>query len=85
MAVAHEAGLRIPEDLSVVGYDDVPLASWTRPALTTCRADATNWGRAAAQALMEVIQDGTAADVELPPAALVVRDSTGPAPTGTTT
>lgn len=80
MAAAYEAGLRIPDDLSVVGYDDVPLTSWTRPPLTTCRADATSWGRAAAQALMEVIEEGTAPDVELEPAALVVRGSTGPAP-----
>jgi DNA-binding LacI/PurR family transcriptional regulator len=81
MAVAQGLGLRLPEDLSVVGFDDVPLASWTRPSLTTCRADATGWGRAAARTLKELIEHGSADDVELEPAALIVRGSTGPAPT----
>ncbi|MDH6521777.1 DNA-binding LacI/PurR family transcriptional regulator [Streptomyces sp. SAI-135] len=80
MAVAQDAGLRLPEDLSVVGFDDVPLASYTNPPLTTCRANPVSWGRASAQALVELIETGTTADVELEPAALVVRASSGPAP-----
>ncbi|MEU6341604.1 LacI family DNA-binding transcriptional regulator [Streptomyces sp. NPDC046977] len=80
MAVAQEAGLRLPEDLSVVGFDDVPLASWTRPSLTTGRADAARWGRAAALALIDTIETGATPLVELDPAALMLRDSTGPAP-----
>ncbi|MFI8091313.1 LacI family DNA-binding transcriptional regulator [Streptomyces sp. NPDC086080] len=80
MAVAQDAGLRLPEDLSVVGFDDVPLASYTNPPMTTCRANPVSWGRASAQALVELIETGTTADVELEPAALVVRGSTGPAP-----
>ncbi|MEU6579005.1 LacI family DNA-binding transcriptional regulator [Streptomyces sp. NPDC046805] len=80
MAVAQEAGLRLPGDLSVVGFDDVPLATWTSPPLTTCRSNPVSWGRAAAQALVEVVEQGTAADVELDPATLVIRGSTGPAP-----
>ncbi|MGW1887861.1 LacI family DNA-binding transcriptional regulator [Streptomyces sp. NPDC001970] len=81
IAVAQEAGLLLPDDLSMVGFDDVPLASWTRPPLTTCRANPASWGRAAALALVEVIEQGTTADVELDPATLVLRGSTGPAPT----
>ena len=80
MAVAQACGLRLPDDLSVVGFDDVPLASYTSPPLTTCRANPVSWGRASAQALVELIETGTTADVELEPAALVVRASTGPAP-----
>ncbi|MFD7446623.1 LacI family DNA-binding transcriptional regulator [Streptomyces sp. NPDC059909] len=80
MAVAQEAGLRLPEDISIVGFDDVPLASWTLPSLTTCRANPTSWGRAAALALVEVIERGAADDVELEPATLHIRGSTGPAP-----
>jgi DNA-binding LacI/PurR family transcriptional regulator len=80
MAVAQDAGLRLPEDLSVVGFDDVPLASYTNPPLTTCRANPVSWGRASAQALVELIETGGTADMELEPAAFVVRGSTGPAP-----
>ncbi|KOG60309.1 MULTISPECIES: LacI family DNA-binding transcriptional regulator [Streptomyces] len=80
MAVAQDAGLRLPDDLSVVGFDDVPLASYTSPPLTTCRANPLSWGRASAQALVELIGAGTTPDVELEPAALVVRGSTGPVP-----
>ncbi|MER6540383.1 LacI family DNA-binding transcriptional regulator [Streptomyces sp. 900105755] len=80
MAVAQDAGLRMPEDLSVVGFDDVPLASYTNPSLTTCRSNPVSWGRASAQALVELIETGSTADRELEPATLVVRGSTGPAP-----
>jgi DNA-binding LacI/PurR family transcriptional regulator len=80
MAVVQDAGLRLPEDLSVVGFDDVPLASYTNPPLTTCRANPVSWGRASAQALVELIETGGTADMELEPAAFVVRGSTGPAP-----
>jgi DNA-binding LacI/PurR family transcriptional regulator len=80
MAVAQDAGLRLPEDLSVVGFDDVPLASYTNPSLTTCRSNPVSWGRASAQALVELIETGSTSDQELEPATLVVRGSTGPAP-----
>ncbi|MBV2353946.1 LacI family transcriptional regulator [Streptomyces sp. J2-1] len=80
MAVAQNAGLRLPDDLSVVGFDDVPLASYTSPPLTTCRANPVSWGRASAQALVEAVRTGGAANLELEPATLVVRGSTGPAP-----
>ena len=79
MAVAQAAGLELPRDLSVVGFDDISLASWTRPSLTTCRADAASWGVASARTLMELIEKGSAGDVEMEPAALIVRGSTGPA------
>ncbi|MFC9602541.1 LacI family DNA-binding transcriptional regulator [Streptomyces niveus] len=81
MAAAQAAGLDLPRDLSVVGFDDISLASWTRPSLTTCRADATSWGSSSARTLMELIEHGTAGDVEMEPAALVVRSSTGLVPT----
>ena len=80
LAVAHQLGLSVPEELSVVGYDDTPLAAYTHPPLASARADAQGWGAAAARALDEVITSGRADDVDLTPAELLPRASMGPAP-----
>jgi DNA-binding LacI/PurR family transcriptional regulator len=77
--VAEELGRRIPDDLSVVGYDDSPLASTSRPTLTTVQQDVTAKGHLAAGMLADVL-DGQPARSQLLPATLVVRGSTGPAP-----
>jgi DNA-binding LacI/PurR family transcriptional regulator len=81
MGMAIGLGLEVPGDLSVAGFDDVPLAAHVAPPLTTVRQDAMGWGRAAAEALLAVSEGGEGwptADVELPPAAPVFRASTGP-------
>jgi LacI family repressor for deo operon, udp, cdd, tsx, nupC, and nupG len=75
LTVATELGFKVPDDLSIVGFDDTELAAHVQPALTSVRSDAAGWGRAAARALLDHI-DGRAADVDLPPARLVVRSST---------
>ena len=84
---AEEIGLDVPGDLSVVGFDDSPLARRLRPQLTTIKQDITEKGRVAATTLttaMEHSRDGTkrrrAAHVVLA-TELVVRDSTA-APRG---
>ncbi len=77
MAVAQQLGLALPDDLSVTGFDDTELASWTHPSLTTCRVNTTGWGQAAARCLVELVETGEAESVELPPAQLLVRGSTG--------
>ncbi len=77
-------GLRVPEDISVIGFDDLPEAQYITPGLTTVRQPSTELGAAAVKLLTEVSrgQDGGAR----PPARmrlateLVVRASTGPAP-----
>jgi DNA-binding LacI/PurR family transcriptional regulator len=82
---AGDLGLRIPDDLSVTGFDDGPTATQVRPALTTVRQDVEEKGRAAAAALTAALRstrDGepSPAPQTLLPATLVIRDSTGPAP-----
>jgi DNA-binding LacI/PurR family transcriptional regulator len=52
----REAGLRVPEDVSVVGFDDIPLAAFQNPALTTVRQPLEEMGATAARALLERIQ-----------------------------
>lgn len=76
-----QAGLRVPEDMSVIGCDDVPLASMTTPALTTLAAPFAGLARTAVDMVMSLIS-GTlshTATSELP-SALVTRGSTGSAP-----
>ena len=78
MGVALGLGLALPADLSVAGFDDVPLAAHVSPSLTTVRQDALAWGRAAAEVLLTVSDGQPAPDVELTPATPVLRASTGP-------
>ncbi|MBO3100865.1 LacI family DNA-binding transcriptional regulator [Cellulomonas fengjieae] len=80
---ADELGLRVPEDVSVVGYDDSPLARRLRPALTTVHQDFAAKGKAAAGALTAAIARFRAGEPPLPehhqiPVDLVVRESTAP-------
>jgi DNA-binding LacI/PurR family transcriptional regulator len=85
MGLAEELGLRVPDDLSVVGFDDSPAARRVRPRLTTVRQDVTAKGRLAAAALRRAIERhrsdsaGRARHATLS-TELIVRDSTGPAP-----
>jgi LacI family transcriptional regulator len=77
----HARGLRVPEDLSVAGFDDSEHASLITPALTTVRQPLAEMGRTAVNLLRRLI-DGQRVEtlhVELG-TRLVVRDSTGPAP-----
>ncbi len=77
---ARQRGLRIPQDLSVVGFDDLPVARWVSPPLTTVRQPLAEMGRAAAQMLGELIENRPLSSrrVELS-TELITRESTGPA------
>jgi LacI family transcriptional regulator, galactose operon repressor len=78
MKAAREAGLRVPDDLAVVGFDDIQLASLLDPSLTTIRQDKVGVGRAAARALVEQIENPEATPAALTlPVELVVRSSCG--------
>ena len=78
----HEAGLRVPQDISVAGFDDIAMASYLTPPLTTVRANAQEIGRQAARlALARIQQPDLPVQTARVEAELVVRASTGPAPT----
>lgn len=77
MSVAEAAGLRLPGDLAVVGFDDFGLAEVTRPALTTVRVPARRMGRLAAERLFGAIEGRAADDVVVVDVELVVRQSCG--------
>ncbi|MDA2813476.1 LacI family DNA-binding transcriptional regulator [Nocardiopsis sp. RSe5-2] len=82
----YEAGRRVPDDVSVVGCDDIPEAAHFLPPLTTVRTDFAALGARALRLLTERIDsadrpdgpDGHAADPVVLPVELVVRSSTGP-------
>ena len=79
----RERGLRTPEDISVVGFDDVPGARWSNPTLTTVRRPLQETAAMAARTLLRVI-DGE--EVDLPRVELAtrlqIRESTARPPTG---
>ena len=74
-----ERGLRAPGDLSVVGFDDVPVASWATPALTTIRQPLAAMAATAFRMLYTRPGAGEPHHIELA-TTLVIRDSTGPPP-----
>jgi LacI family transcriptional regulator len=78
MKAARDAGLDVPGDLAVVGFDDIQLASLLDPALTTIHQDKIGLGRAAARALLEQIENPELSPAALTlPVELIVRASCG--------
>jgi LacI family transcriptional regulator len=77
----REAGVRVPQDVSVVGFDDIAGAAFANPALTTVRQPLLRMGQIAAQALIERIEKrGTyQPEIAIEPE-FVVRESSGPVP-----
>jgi DNA-binding LacI/PurR family transcriptional regulator len=76
----REAGLLVPEDISVVGFDDVPLAIFSDPQLTTIRQPLQRMGQIAAKTLIDQIERRSEFQPEIViEPELVVRASTGPA------
>jgi DNA-binding LacI/PurR family transcriptional regulator len=76
---AREIGLRVPHDVSITGFDDIPEAALSDPPLTTARQPLVEKGSVAGDMLMQLADGVVPADVTLP-VSLVVRGSTGPAP-----
>ncbi|HHV13640.1 MAG TPA: LacI family transcriptional regulator [Clostridiales bacterium] len=77
IAELHKRGLRVPEDISVVGFDDLPIAARLSPSLTTIRQDRTDLGKSAFLLLDGLIHNVTIGKLLLR-AKFIQRESTGP-------
>lgn len=81
MKVAHESGLDVPGQLSVAGFDDIPLASQVWPSLTTVKQPIQKMGELATELLLLRFRQHSPKDFErITKSQLVIRNSTGPAP-----
>ena len=83
----QEAGVRCPDEVAVIGFDDVPMASVVRPALTTLRIEIAGTGRRAMERLVGMIAAASAGaspddTCEIIRPRLVIRQSTGGEPSG---
>jgi len=80
MSTIERAGLRVPDDIAIVGYDDIVEAALVSPRLTTVRQDAIAQGAAATEGLLRMIGDPNTSPIELlVPIELIVRESSGAA------
>jgi DNA-binding LacI/PurR family transcriptional regulator len=76
LGALREAGLRVPDDISLVGFDDIPLAGHIDPPLTTVRVPALEIGRAAGAVMLDRLAGRTVPERTVLPTELVVRTST---------
>ena len=80
IAECHERKLHVPDDISIVGFDDIAFASLSNPPLTTVCLPRVELGRKVVEALMATIEHPDRQGVEFNiPTHLVLRDSTAPA------
>ncbi|HXF38032.1 MAG TPA: LacI family DNA-binding transcriptional regulator [Actinomycetota bacterium] len=78
----HAAGVRVPEDVSVVGYDDIEVAAFVEPPLTTVRQPKVEMGRRAMDRVLGTRTARSGPLHEVLPGELIVRASTAPPPAG---
>lgn len=78
MEYCREARLRVPEDVSIVGFDDLPLSALLTPRLTTVRQPAHDMGFRAASALFDLLENDESGAVGELPATVQIRDSVCP-------
>jgi LacI family transcriptional regulator len=82
LSALREAGLRVPEDMALAGFDDIPIARYVTPALTTIRVPIAALGSAALDALAKVVEAPDTQDSQtvVMPVELMVRRSCGAGP-----
>ncbi|WP_134680361.1 LacI family DNA-binding transcriptional regulator [Paracoccus ravus] len=78
ISTIRRAGMVVPRDVSVIGFDDIELASYLAPALTTIRQPKREMGRKAAQLILHRIAGREVAPVTLLPPRLMLRETTAP-------
>lgn len=81
MDALRALGVRVPEDVGIVGFDGIPYAAISNPRLTTVAVPSAEMGRVAAASLVQAIHDGALPDGVMLSVDLVVRESTRSAPT----
>ena len=77
IALLRQRGVRVPADIAVTGFDDIPYAQISNPSLTTVTQPAEYLGRQAATILLDMLDGGPSGVSEDVPLSLVVRESTG--------
>lgn len=77
LAAAHDLGTAVPEDLAVVGFDDIPTGRYGRPSLTTVALPTYEMGAAAARLLLRLLAGDATDETLCLPTQLVVRQSSG--------
>jgi DNA-binding LacI/PurR family transcriptional regulator len=82
LGVAHEMGLDVPADLSIIAWDDSPLCRIVHPQLTAMSRDIPAYGAHAAQRLLALLEQGDSSSFEDERSRLTPRTSTAPAPKG---
>lgn len=80
MEALASRGLRVPVDVSVTGFDDMPLASMLRPPLTTVHVPIVEMARRAVALGLDAPADGAVREPVVLGTELVIRESTGPVP-----
>ena len=76
LAECRSAGIAVPEEMSIIGFDDLPLAEFTEPQLTTIRVPGQKMGHIAATRLLEMINGSSSVVSEVLPVELILRKST---------
>jgi LacI family transcriptional regulator len=71
------AGVRVPEEVSIIGFDDLPIATFVEPQLTTINVPAAEMGRLAAESVIGHLTKGTPLGSVMLPTTLVIRSSVG--------
>ncbi len=77
LGALSDAGLRVPDDIALAGFDDIPMSRYLNPPLTTVRVDAYHLGERAVEKLLEKPRPSRPSQHEVLPTMLVVRSSCG--------